>query len=140
MARMNYGQLEKAQSNLEEAYVLASSRPNYDTSYMDTQQARLFILKSFEENNGNIIWESFKKAHNLLILLEDNIYKYRQVATYKRFFEKKYSALSKKNKNHFKNAAIKMKNSLESSPYFHPDDVFLLPSIHVDRSFFVSSF
>ena len=124
MARMNFGELEKAQSNLDEAYVLASSRPNYDTSYMDTQQARLFILKSFEENNGNIIWESFKKAHNLLILLEDNIYKYRQVATYKRFFEKKYSALSKKNKNHFKNAAIKMKNSLESSPYFHPDDVF----------------
>ncbi len=124
MARMNHGQLEKAQSNLDEAYVLASKKPNYDTSYLDTQQARLYILQSFKENNGNVIWELFQKAHNLLMLLEDDVYKYRQVAAYKRFFEKKYSALSKKNKNLFKNAVIRMKKSLETSPYFHPDDIF----------------
>ena len=124
MARMNHGQLEKAQSNLDEAYVLASKKPNYDTSYLDTQQARLYILQSFKENNGNVIWELFQKAHNLLMLLEDDVYKYRQVAAYKRFFEKKYSALSKKNKNLFKNAVIRMKKSLEASPYFHPDDIF----------------
>ncbi|MCK5764157.1 MAG: SIR2 family protein, partial [Clostridiales bacterium] len=76
MARMNYGQLEKAQSNLDEAYVLARSRQNYDTSYLDTQQARLYILQSHEESNGNVIWELFQKAHNLLVLLNDDIYKY----------------------------------------------------------------
>ncbi len=124
MARMNHGQLEKAQSNLDEAYVLASNKPNYDTSYLDTQQARLYILQSFKQSNGNVIWELFQKAHNLLMLLDDDVYKYRQVAAYKRFFEKKYSALSKKNKNLFKDAVMKMKKSLETSPYFHPDDFF----------------
>ncbi len=124
MARMNYGQLEKAQSNLDEAYVIASNRQNYDTSYLDTQQARLYILQSLEESNGNIIWELFQKAHNLLVLLNDDIYKYRQVADYKRFFEKKHSVLSKKNKSLFKDAVIEMKKSLETLPYFHPDDVF----------------
>ncbi len=124
MARMNHGQLEKAQSNLDEAYVLASNKQNYDTSYLDTQQARLYILQSFKESNGNIIWELFQKAHTLLMLLDDDVYKYRQVAAYKRFFEKKYSALSKKNKNLFKDAVMKMKKTLETSSYFHPDDFF----------------
>lgn len=124
MARMNHGQLEKAQSNLSEAYVLSSSRANYDTSYLDTQQARLYILQSHKENDGNIIWEYFQKAHNLLVLLDDDIYKYRQVSAYKRFFDKKYDSLSKKNKNLFKNAVLKMTTSLEGSPYFHPDDIF----------------
>ncbi len=58
------------------------------------------------------------------MLLDDDIYKYRQVAAYKRFFEKKYSALSKKNKKNFKDAVMQMKKSLETSPYFHPDDFF----------------
>ncbi len=124
MARMNHGQLEKAQSNLDEAYVLASKKTNYDTSYLDTQQARLYILQSLKENNGKIIWELFQKAHNLLMLLDDDVYKYRQVAAYKRFFEKKYGVLSKKSKKLFKDAVIKMKKSLETSPYFHPDDFF----------------
>lgn len=124
MARMNHGQLDKAQSNLDEGYVLASSKQNYDTSYLDTQQARLYILRSFDENDGNIIWDYFQKAHNLLIVREDDVYKYRQVVTYKRFFDKKYVALSKKNKINFKNFVIQMKNSLEKSPYFHPEDIF----------------
>jgi len=124
MARMNHGQLEKAQSNLSEAYVIASGITNYETSYLDTQQARLYILQSYDENDGNIIWDYFQKAHNLLVSLDDDIYKYRQVSAYKRFFDKKYNALSKKNKRLFKNAVLKMKTSLESSPYFHPDDIF----------------
>ncbi len=124
MARMNYGQLEKAQSNLSEAYVLASGRPNYDTAYLDTQQARLYILQALEEYDGNIVWGLFQKAHNLLVPLEDDIYKFRQVATYNRFFEKKYNVLSNKNKTLFKNYVIKMKKSLESSPYFNPNDLF----------------
>ena len=124
MARMNYGQLEKAQSNLDEAYVLSSSRQNYDTSYLDTQQARLYILQSIEKSDGNVIWELFQKAHNMLSALEDDIYKYRQVAAYKKFYEKKYSALPKSSKNLFKNAVLKMKKSIETSPYFHLDDVY----------------
>jgi hypothetical protein len=66
----------------------------------------------------------FQKAHNLLVPLEDDIYKFRQVATYNRFFEKKYNSLSNKNKTLFKNYVIKMKKSLETSPYFNPNDLF----------------
>jgi len=124
MARMNYGQLDKAQSNLDESYVLAGNKQNYNTSYLDTQQARLFLLKSSNESNGNIIWDFFQKAHKLLSLLDDDIYKYRQVANYKRFYEQKYKSLSKKNKHNFVKAVNKMKNSLERSPYFYPDNIF----------------
>ncbi|WP_286818482.1 SIR2 family protein [Desulfobacter sp. UBA2225] len=124
MARMNHGQLEKAQSNLKEAYILAESKEHYDTSYLDTQQARLHILQASNESDGNIVWDLFNKAHNLLTPLKDDVYKYRQVSTYKRFYDQKYNILSKKNKDLFKNAVIKMKKSLETSPYFHPDDIY----------------
>ena len=83
-----------------------------------------YILQSHEEYDGNIIWELFQKAHQSLVLLDDDIYKYRQVSAYYRFFEKKYSALSKKNKSLFFDAVTKMKISLENSPNFHPDDIF----------------
>jgi len=135
MARMNYGQLEKAQSNLDEAYVLASNRQYYDTSYLDTQQARLFLLKSIEQNDGNIIWDYFQKAHNLLRVLADDVYKYRQVAGYKRFFENKYSALSKKNKDNFKNAVIQMLHSLKNSTYIYPGYIFSDYSIESCRRY-----
>ncbi|CAG1023050.1 hypothetical protein DOJK_02058 [Patescibacteria group bacterium] len=124
MARMNYGELNKAQTNLDEAYVLAINKQDYDTSYLDTQQARLYILKSLEESDGNIIWDYFQQGHKILKVLEDDIYKYRQVSSYKRFFEQKYDALSKKNRINFKTATIHMKNSLEKSAYYHPENVF----------------
>ncbi len=124
MARMNYGQLEKAQSNLDEAYVLASNRTNYDTSYLDNQQARLYILESYEENDGNKVWELFQKAHSLLSLLNDDIYKYRQVSSYKRFFEKKYIILSKNNKRLFIDAVSRMKKKLEASDYYRTNEYF----------------
>lgn len=124
MARMNYGELGKAQSNLDEAYVLASKKRNYDTSYIDTQQARLYILRSMEEQDGSIIWNYFSKAHSILASQVDDVYKCRQVTEYKRFYEKKYSSLSQKNKKHFLDSVIKMKNSIEKSPYFHAESFF----------------
>ncbi len=125
MARMNYGQLEKAQSNLKEAYTLAESKDHYDTSYLDTQQARLYILQSIKESDGNIVWDLFNKAHNLLIPLTDDVYKYRQVSTYYRFYEEKYNILSKKNKKSFSNAVVNMKMKLEKSPYFYSDESYV---------------
>lgn len=124
MARMNFGELDKAQSYLDEAYVLANHKRNYDTSYLDTQQARLYILKALDESDGKIIWNYFYKGHCLLDALVDDVYKYRQVSAYKRFYEKKYNLLSKKNKKHFLDALIKMKKNLENSSYFHPDNIF----------------
>ncbi len=102
MARMSSDQLDKAQSNLTQAYALTNKLENYDNSYIDTQQARLHILFSLKESNGPKAWELFQKAHNLLIRLDDNTYKYRQISLYKDFFEKKYDILSKKNKEQFK--------------------------------------
>ena len=124
MARIAFGQYEKAQSDLDEAYGIIMNKPNYDDRYHDTQQARLYLLKSIDENDGNRIWNLFLKAHNLLLPLDDDTYKYRQVITYKRFFDQKYSSLSKKNKNAFVQAVNKMKINIEKSEYFYPDNLF----------------
>jgi hypothetical protein len=124
MARISFGELDKAQSNLDEAYVIASHKSNYDTSYMDTQQAKLYILRAIESTTSNMVWDYFYKANTLLDPLKDNVYKYRQVALYKRLYEKKYTLLSKSNKKKFLDAVLKMKKSLESSGYFHPENIF----------------
>lgn len=127
MARMSFGKLEqlnKAQSNLDESYVIALGKNAYDTSYIDTQQGRLYLLKSLVQSDGNKIWALFQDAHNLLFRLDDNIYKYRQVMEYKRFFDQKYDCLSKKNKRSFVDAVKQMKVKLEGSCYFLPGNIF----------------
>jgi len=84
----------------------------------------LFILMATDENDGNIIWDYFQKAHNMLLPLKDDIYKYRQVTAYKRFYDNKYSALSKKNKQQFVLAVTKMKTTLETSGLFIQNNAY----------------
>lgn len=113
MARMSYGHLDKAQSNLDESYALARTKEYYDTSYIDTQQARLYILKALKESDGKIVWDYFLKAHNLLNSLLDDVYKYRQVATYKSIYDKKYNILSVKDREKFKEIVLTMRQRVE---------------------------
>jgi hypothetical protein len=110
--------LNEAQNYLDTSYSLAKAMANYDTSYIDTQQARLHLLRAMTENDGNNVWGLFQQAHNLLIPLEDNIYKYRQIVTYKRFFDSKFNSLSKKNKQEFINIINAIKKRLENSGLF----------------------
>lgn len=116
MARMSYGELDKAQSNLDEAYAYAHNK-KYDTLYIDTQQARLYLLRAIEEKNESNTWSLFQKAHNILVGMDDNIYKYRQVSIYRDFYNKKYKMLSTEKKYIFHESVKKLKVSIEKSQH-----------------------
>jgi len=99
MARIAMNDFHNAQNCLETAY--AKAHDEYDTSYLDAQQSRLWIKLALEETDQNRSIELIQKAHRLLKNLDDNQYKYRQVEAYFDYFEAKYMTLSKKNKAKF---------------------------------------
>ncbi|CAA6808694.1 MAG: SIR2-like domain-containing protein [uncultured Sulfurovum sp.] len=111
MARIALDDYNNAQNYLETAY--AKAYGDYDTAYLDAQQARLWIKLSITEFDQNKSMDYFKKAHNLLCNLYDDQYKYRQVEAYLEYYDTKYTKLSKKNKANFLNAVIEMHKKLQ---------------------------
>ena len=108
MARISFPDYTRAQQCFDQAYSLAKNKPDYYTYNIDTQQARLYILKSLSEINSSKSYELFYKAHKLLSPLENDMYKFKQVQLYRDFFDSKYSVISKRNKENFKVFCNKM--------------------------------
>lgn len=113
MSFMGFRNYNKAQSFLDQAYALAESKDDYYTDNIDTQQARLWLLSCEYISDGNIVYAHFKKAHDLLFYLQNDIYKLRQINGYKEFFQQNFSKLSKPNKLNFINACKEMITQLE---------------------------
>ena len=111
MARIAIDDFNNAQNCLDTAY--AKAYEDYDTSYLDAQQSRLWIQLSLREHDQNKSMEYFKKAHNLLTNLYDDQYKYRQVEVYSDYFQEKYTKLSNKNKGYFKSYVQDMAKKLD---------------------------
>lgn len=111
MARIAIDDFNNAQNCLDTAY--AKAYEDYDTSYLDAQQSRLWIQLSLREHDQNKSMEYFKKAHKLLTNLYDDQYKYRQVEVYSDFFQEKYTKLSNKNKGYFKSYVQDMAKKLD---------------------------
>jgi hypothetical protein len=97
MANITFKDFSKAQTFMDQAYSLAYKKQHYDTQNIDTQQARLLILKSIGENDAASAFSLFEQAHRLMIKLDENVYKYRQVPLYKDFHDAWGAKLSKKN-------------------------------------------
>ena len=112
MARIAIDDFNNAQNCLDTAY--AKAYEDYDTSYLDAQQSRLWIQLSLREHDQNKSMEYFKKAHKLLTNLYDDQYKYRQVEVYSNFYKEKYTKLSNKNKAYFKSYVQDMAKKLDS--------------------------
>lgn len=111
MARIAIDDYHVAQNYLDTAY--AKAYDGYDTSYLDAQQARLWIKLAINEKDQNKSIGLFEQAHILLRNLQDDQYKYRQVETYSDFYEKKYSVLSNKNKAKFISQVKEMTDKLD---------------------------
>lgn len=111
MARIALDDYNNAQNYLDTAY--AKAFEDYDTAYLDAQQARLWIKLSMDEIDQNKSIDYFKKAHTLLRNLDDDQYKYRQVEAYLEYFDVKYTRLSKKNKLQFLDAVNEMYKKLQ---------------------------
>ncbi|MGF1730804.1 SIR2 family protein [Photobacterium kasasachensis] len=94
----NYG---KAQQFLDQAYALAQNKKDYHTDNIDTQQARLWLMECNDISDGQKVYGKFSQAHKLLSYLKNDIFKFRQLARYREFYENNFDKLSKKNKGLF---------------------------------------
>ena len=101
MAELNFKNIQKCEQYLKNSYELAKAKPGYDTIDIDTQYARLLLLKSFSESDGKKIMSLFSEANNLLINLPNDYYRIRQVYLYKDFYDKKFKFLGEKEKTKF---------------------------------------
>ncbi|QDD68102.1 hypothetical protein C6V80_09645 [Caminibacter pacificus] len=98
MAEMANKNLQSAQQKLDTAYALKSSK--YDFSYIDNQQARLYLLFALQENNGKKIFDYFQKANSLLTTKLDR-YSVKHIATYKNLYKEKFRLFAKNDKRQF---------------------------------------
>lgn len=115
MALLAYKNYDKAQSCFEQAYSLARGRENYHTHPMDSQQARLYLIRSKDSINSEESYNFFKDAHQLIVNLPDDIHKYRQVEAYNDIFNLKFNNYSKNNKSNFKRACTNLLSSLQKT-------------------------
>jgi len=113
MANITFQDYNRAQKYIEQAYALSYNRPNYHTANIDTQQARLYIIVAMNHNDSSTVFDYFNKGHNLLSRLDNDIYKFRQVQNYRKFFNNSYHKLSKKNKGLFVSACKSMLNQIK---------------------------
>lgn len=111
MARIAIDDYMNAQNYLDTAY--AKIYEGYDTSYLDAQQSRLWLILALKENHQDISIGLFIKAHKLLNTLYDDQYKYRQVEVYSEFYQAKHNVLSKRNKEILLNSIKEMIRKLE---------------------------
>lgn len=117
MSELMFNNFNTSQKYFDVAYELIKNREDqytYDSSYIDTQQAKLYLLKSLEEQNGEIIYNYFQRAHTLLAHLKNDQYKYRQVLIYIDVYKKKFNLLSKARKNDFITACKYIVKQIES--------------------------
>ncbi|HJS16456.1 MAG TPA: SIR2 family protein [Rheinheimera sp.] len=101
MCRLSFKDFPTAQTYLTDAYAYASGRKDYHTDNIDTQQARLYILQSFEINDPSLTFELFSKAHKLLYALPNDGFKYRQVLPYDDVYKVLYNTWTPKNRVFF---------------------------------------
>lgn len=104
MAQLTYKNYDKAQLYFDQAYALARKKINYNTDYIDTQQARLFLLKAGSTLEIGESFKLFSDAHEILMKIPDDYHKFRQVQSYREIFDRRFLAFSKNNKTHFERA------------------------------------
>ena len=76
----------------------------------------MYLLQAIDSNDSSDgIFQLFKKAHQLINKLENDIHKYRQVENYKDIYEKKYAHFSKGNKAYFMQSCKNLLRDLKAT-------------------------
>ena len=104
MSVMSVDNLSDAERILKTAYSKAENNPDYDTSYIDNQFARLKLKLAMAENEQKASVQLFQEGHNILKSQDNDIYKFRQAGLYLPYYAEKYDDLSKGNKVKFEHA------------------------------------
>ncbi len=110
MVKITFMEYQIAQKFFDTAYSIAEKKITYDTTSIDTQQARLHLLigGSISEASSAEVYEYFKKAHTLLNGVKDDRYKYRQVEGYLDYYYSAYNNLNKNHKSEFEKSCKNM--------------------------------
>ena len=110
MSVMSENNLSDAERILNTAYSKAENNPDYDTTYIDNQFARLKLKLAIAENEQKESIGFFLEAHKILKSEDNDIYKFRQAGLYLPYYSEKYKDLSKGNKVKFEHAIKEILN------------------------------
>lgn len=129
MAMIPFKDYVPAQTFIDSAYSLASKKPKgYHTNNIDTQQARLYLLRCLEANPQES-FGLFKSADDLMKGIPNDIFKYRQIIKYEEVFKKKYPNFSKGDKVYFEQACkrviMEAKQAIDNPIDFYANDLFI---------------
>ncbi|MDW2719355.1 SIR2 family protein [Klebsiella pasteurii] len=113
MSMIPFKDYPSADRYLETAYSLAARRNNYHTKNIDTQRARLHLLVSLTKS-GNEAFLEFEAGDNLIRIIPNDIYKYRQVHRYREVYEKVYPTFNAKQKVFYEYAVKRIIKESES--------------------------
>ena len=136
MCRLSFEDTEIAQEHLNTAYRFASLKNDYHTENIDTQQARLYLMKAIEENiDESESARLFNEADKLLNYVTNDNRKFRQVLKYKDIYEKVYTKWVDKNQVSFEHKcnhmikqakeAIENSNNIEKIRHIYLSNQFL---------------
>jgi hypothetical protein len=111
MCRLSFGDTKIAQEHLDSAYKFASLRKDdYHTENIDTQQARLFIMKAIENiSDPANAAKLFENANKLLNSIKNDNQKFRQVIKYQGIYESLHHLWRPKKQVMFEQACKAMK-------------------------------
>ena len=124
MAQIPYKNYNTAQRYFNTAYDIARRIEGYDTSYIDTQQARLYMKQAVASSEDVDGMKYFEKAHKLLSTLDIGEHVLRQLKYYHRFYDTHYSSLSKGMKTRFNGYCVYIKNKIESCDNFDGSSLY----------------
>ena len=129
MCRLSFGDTLQAQDHLNTAYKYAEQKNNfqngsYHTDNIDTQQARLFLLRVCEDRvTPANAFELFQKAHELLTRIKQDNHCYRQVIKYEDVYTDMYHRLNKTRKDEFESACkVMLVNAKEAKQNSYATD------------------
>lgn len=115
MALLTFNDFDRAQGFLTQAYALAAKRNNYHTDNIDTQQARLYLLRCLQ---GSVPADSaryFTQANTVLSRVPNDVGKLRQLERYVDIYREKYSTFPARSKVEFEHACKAVMDALKAS-------------------------
>lgn len=115
MALLTFNEFDRAQGFLEQAYALAERRNNYHTDNIDTQQARLYLLRCLQETVASEAARYFTLANNVLSRVPNDVGKLRQLERYVDVYRQRYSAFPARSKVEFEHACKAVRDALKVS-------------------------
>ena len=115
MALLTFNDFDRAQGLLDQAYALAARRSNYHTNNIDTQQARLHLLRCLQESAPTEAARYFTLADTLLRRVPNDTGKLRQLERYVDIYKQKYSIFPTRSKVDFEHACKSVRDALKTS-------------------------